>query len=277
MPPTSSHNNNWYQDLPEEGRRIIHVLAPLLILGLSIAACAAAYSYAVSGWVSSNARYTSQFSVTGEGKVEARPDTAVFTTTIITQGKKVGDAQEVDTARSNAVIAFLKDKGVAAQDTKTLSYTITPQYVYAIARPCTINECPAPQPPTINSYEVRHALEIKVRDLGASDTLLAGVIARGANEVGQLSFRIDDDAPLKAHAQAEAIAHAQEKADDIARALGVRLTRITQFYENQGGIIPPMPYGDAGGPVMRASAVGPTVEPGQQEIRSSVTITYEFR
>ena len=179
--------------------------------------------------------------------------------------------------RSNAVIDFLKTHGVADKDIKTTGYGINPQYQYS-NRPCSQYSCPPQGPPSIASYEVRHTLEIKIHDLAKADVLLDGIIAAGANEVGQISFRVDDPEVAGAEARTQAIADARMKAEKIARDLGVRLVRVSSFFEQQDGSIPPMPYeGMGAAPMVMKAAVGPAVQPGEQEIKSSVTVTYEFR
>ena len=269
---------HFYQDLSGQGRKYVQVLAMVLLLGLVASSFAFAISYGVSAWVAASTRSTPrQISVQGEGKVAMKPDIAVFTAGVVTQAGKVGDAQKANAERSNAVLAFLKKQGVAEEDIKTVGYSINPQYQYSDGA-CAGGICPPRRPPEIVSYDVRHTLEIKARDLGKADTLLEGVVAAGANEVGSIGFQVDDKEEPKAEARRLAIEDAEKKAKVIEKDLGVRLTRITAFFESgDGGPIPF--YGEArggfGGGI--AAAPAPEVAPGEQEIRSMVTITYEFR
>ena len=88
MPTRTNNHSHWYQDLPEAGKRIVHVLAVLFLLGLTLGAFAFAYSYLLSAWVSARTAYSpSQISVSGEGKITLRPDTAVLDASVITQAK----------------------------------------------------------------------------------------------------------------------------------------------------------------------------------------------
>ena len=276
---TNSTNNNWYQDLPPEGRRLAQVLMLILLAGLVASAGAFAYSYMISARITAKSAVSSrQISVTGEGKVSVRPDIAVFTASVITQSKKISDAQTQNSGRANAIIDFLKQRGVAQKDIKTTSYNISPQYQYFNSPPCTTFPCPPQKPPEIASYEIRNTIEIKVRGLASADTLIEGVTNAGANEVGALVFRVDDEKAAKAQAHAQAIADAQLKAWQIATALGVRLGRITGYYDQADTPPPPM-YESAGasGMMLKAASAAPPVQPGTQEIRASVGVTYEFR
>lgn len=276
----ATSTNNWYYDLPPEGKRIVHVLGLIFLAGLTLSSFAFAYSYVVSAHIAERASASSrQISVSGEGKISLRPDTAVFDASVVTQAKRVSDAQRQNSQRSNVIIDLLKQRGVAEKDIKTITYTISPQYQYYTNRPCMTESCPPQRPPEIVGYEVRNTIEIKVRDLAKTDALLEDVASAGANEISSLSFRVDDEDAAKVKARTKAIADAQMKASALARDLGVRLGRIVGYYDDQNG--PPQPVGVYAGPQMlKADAIGsaaPHVQPGEQEIRASITITYEFR
>lgn len=257
-------------------KRYAKVLTLLLLVGVTASSFAFALSYFVSAWdTASNRVAPRQLSVSGEGKVAVRPDTAVFTAGVLTQAKKVREAQAENSRRSNAVIDFLKKQGVEEKDIKTIGYSINPQY--AESPICLSFPCPPRRPPQITGYEVRHTLEVKARDLEEADTLLEGVVAAGANEVGSIDFRVDNDEAVKAEARKKAIEDAEKKAKKLARDLGVRLGRVSGFSESGAGfpVFAQSLKGGFGGDVISAPA--PSVEPGEQEIRSIVTVTYEFR
>ena len=219
-----------------------------------------------------------QLSVSGEGKIFVRPDIATFTVTVVSDAARVGDAQNENSARSNAVVGFLKKQGVQEKDLKTVNYSVEPQYEYSNDRPCLLNPsfpCPAHTPPRIVSYQVRNSLEVKVRDLNKVDDLLQGVVTAGANEVGSVLFMVEDEKAALAEARRQAIEDAQQKAARLARDLSVRLKKIVGFSE--GGAVP-VYYARSGVVSTGAEAApGPEVQPGEQEIRSNVTVTYEFK
>lgn len=274
-------NNNWYQDLSAREKRYVQMLGTTFLAGLALSSFAFAYSHMVSGRVAASTRYSPrQINMSGEGKVTVRPDTAVFTASVITQAKDAAGAQEQNSARSEAIMSFLREQGVEEKDIKTISYNVSPQYQYDQRPICLgIGACPPQRPPEIASYEVRHTIEIKVRDLAQANSLLDGVTSAGANEVGSITFRVDDEGrtAAQAEARAKAIADAEVKAWNVARELGVRLVRISAFYEMDAS----GPYGAYGGGEMMAKGVAmdasPSIQPGENEIISNVTIGYEFR
>ncbi len=261
----------FYKSLSSKIQILFFVLALCILVGIILSAWAFSFSYFVRGikeWQAVSG--TRQVYISGEGKIAVKPDIAVFNVGIVTQTKKVKDAQDENTRRSNAVIEYIKKQGLADKDIKTIGYSVTPQYILD-------KEVSRRRPPEIVAYEVRHTVEIKVRDLVQIDTLLAGVVSSGANEVGSVNFRVEDDDAVVREARKLAIEDAQNKASVLAQDLGVRLVRIVGFSESGNGfpVFVQSLKGGFGGDVI--SAPTPAVEPGEQEIRSVVTITYEFR
>jgi uncharacterized protein YggE len=127
-------------------------------------------------------------------------------------------------------------------------------------------------------YEVTQNTEVKVRDTKKAGEILAGIGGIGISNVSGLQFKVDDDEALKAEARTKAIVDSKKKAEDIAKALGVKIVRTISFYENidqpvYGG------YG-MGGDMMEAkvaSAVAPQLPTGENKIVSRVSVTYEIK
>lgn len=270
----------FYQNLSPQQQKYARYLIIALLTGLVLSSFAFAYSYFVSGWeMATDSDTPRQIAVNGEGKIAVKPDIAVFTASVVTQSAKIQQAQSENTQRSNEVLSFLKGKGIEEKDLKTVGYFISPQYQYD-SRPCIQifpNPCPPQGAPKIVSYEVRHTIEIKVRDLDKVDEFLAGVVDKGVNEVGSIQFSVDDEEKVKAEVREKAIEDAKAKAEVLADQLGVRIKRIVGFSESGSGPI----YGRAfeafgkGGDFSAPSA--PQIEPGEQEMRAFVTVVYEFR
>lgn len=218
-----------------------------------------------------------QISVSGEGKVTARPDIAIINASVVTQEEFLKEAQGDNTKKTNVLVAYLKSVGVQESDIKTVGYNIYPQYSYP--RPCYSDVCPQmTESPRITGYQVRTAYEIKVRDLEKAGEILGGVVGAGANEVGGINFTIDEPDQLQADARKKAIDDAKVKAEKLAKDLGRRLGPIMNFSE--GGYYPPIIYrteamvadGKGGG-----GMASPSIPPGENEIIVNVSVTYELR
>ncbi len=218
---------------------------------------------------------TDTISFSGQGKISAKPDVAVFTLSIITQAAKSKAAQEANAKKANSVTAFLKKNGIADKDIKTSGYNVSPAYsdnqpvimMYPIPVP--------PGPPKINGYSVTQGFTVKVRDLDKAGAIADGIVLAGANQVSDISFQIDNPEKLKDQARTLAVADAKRKASEMESTVGVNLGKIVNFGENEYGY----PYYNE----MKASGMGgggdtaPVLSPGENEITVSVSLTYQIK
>ena len=223
------------------------------------------YRYVGSGMQAGNT-----ISVQGEGEVFAVPDIATFSVTIQEEKDDVQAAQETATAKANDIILYLKGEGIEDRDIKTADYSVYPQYDWV--QDSTREGVYTPGRQVLRGYQVSQTISVKVRDTEKAGGLLSGVGSRGASNVSGLSFTIDDEDALKADARKMAIEDARAKAEELAGQLGVRLVRITGFYEDSSGY--PMPYAAMGGIAMdmmvrseAANQVAPAPEKYGKQIR----------
>lgn len=214
--------------------------------------------------------------VTGTGEVFAVSDIASFSFSVNEEGASVPDAQKKATEKSNKAIKYLKDAGIEEKDIKTTNYSVNPKYEY---KPCTIYNCPSPNG-TIIGYEVNQSVTVKIRKVDTAGKILSDIGETGVSNISGLSFTIDDEDALKAQARSKAIEDAKTKAKKLAQDLGVRLGKVTSFYENSE--IPY--YGGYGGaaPMMEKAAdsrvaTPPSLPKGENKISSSVSITYKIK
>jgi uncharacterized protein YggE len=214
------------------------------------------------------------FSVDGEAKVETATDIATFTASVVTEGgKDVGEIQKQNVEKMNTIDAFLNEQGVEKKDLQTSQYTLNPRYSYSS---CTGGGvCP---PPSITGYTLSQSLTVKVRNMDTIGTILSGIVEKGANSVSGVNFTVDDDSDVKQAARTEAIAKAQKKAQEMAKAGGFRVGKLISIYED-GGVTPVdnQGYGMGGGPMAETKAASaPTIEPGTQSGKLHVNLTFEI-
>lgn len=245
----------------------ITIIGALIVFALSTVAFVYAYSRTMQP--------ASAFSVTGEGKAVMVPDIAKFTFTVLTQGgNDPVKLQKNNTAKTDAIIKYLGEQGVAKKDIRTEGYYLNPQYNYGICRTST---CP---PPKITGYEVRNTLSVKTKDFDKAGVLIAGVTERGANEVSGVELTVDDRTALENEARTEAMQKATTKARSLAKAGGFRLGRLLSIDEYpSGGPIPIYGYGMGGSSdtAMKERAPSVTIQPGSQDYLVTITLRYEIR
>lgn len=219
-------------------------------------------------------------SVAGKGEVFAAPDIATFSFTVDAKEADAVTAQDKAAATMNAILTYLKGAGVEEKDIKTQYFNLSPQYEQM--QPCGWGmPCPPQAEPKIIGYEVNQSVSVKVRDTKKAGELVSQVGGMGAQNVSGLSFTIDDEDKLKAEAREKAIVDAQEKAQILAKNLGVRIVRMNGFWEDEGG---PIMYSGMGGgyagmnkAMDMAVPQAASLPQGENTVASHVNISYEIR
>lgn len=213
-----------------------------------------------------------RFSVVGSGTVYAKADIANIQVGLKTKTHKTAaEATKESTEKMNKISAELTKLGVEDKDVKTANYTLSPVYNW------TNNKGQE-----LVGYEVTQTLTLKIRDLAKIGDIIAKTTEQGANQVGNISFTIDDEFALKNQAREIAISKAKEKAELIAKQSGMKLGEVKSVYENSDPIAYPTAYSNAKIMLESASdqAAGlsaPEIQSGQNEIRVEVTLVYEIK
>jgi len=205
-------------------------------------------------------------SVSGEGKAVGIPDVAGIDLGTVIEKPQVAAAQAENTRVMNALLAALDDMGVDKKDVQTTSYNVNPAYDWNNGKQ------------TLRGYSVSQNVHVKVRKLDTVGDILGKAGSLGANQVGGVSFTVDEPETLNQEARLKALKNAKEKAEALADVAGVKLGRVINFQESFGGGYPqPMYYAKdmAMGANMAESA--PLVEAGSSEVTSNVTITYQIQ
>lgn len=219
------------------------------------------------------------FTSMGEGKVYAKPDVAMIQIGYASSANTVGAAQNQANETINKVTNQIKALGIADADIQTTNYSINPNF----------NNSGEPMPvdamemmPSrggavkITGYNINVNMQIKVRDFQKINQVIDVATANGANQVGGLSFTVDDPKKFQNEARKKAIADAKENASVIAGETGLTLGKIVNVYESTGG---PgnFPYAMTKDVAMSADGAPTEIQPGQTEITSQVTLSYETR
>ncbi len=216
----------------------------------------------------------STITVTGDGDVYATADIATLSFTARGTGATVKAAQEKESTVVNAAIDYLKGKGIDAKDIKTSAYNLQPQYDYGT---CANGYCPMRMSKIIG-YDASQSVDVKIRNIDTVGDILTGLGSAGITEISGPNLTIEDEDKLKDNAREIAIKEARQKADKLARDLGVDIVRVTSFQESSGGYYP-MAYAKDASLQSAGSAPSatPAVPAGENKITVSVTVTYEIR
>jgi len=209
-------------------------------------------------YIGADVAYKNTISISGQGKVYTKPDIAEMNLFVVTQGVSVSDVQDENTDKMNDVVSFLKDFGIEDKNIKTIAYRIYPRYNYEDRKI-----------PEIVGYEITQTLEIKVKEMDSIGDILDQAVDHGINQVSSLRFSVEDDEEFKMQAKALAIADAKEKAEELAKELGVKLIKISGYSE--GASYDYRVYSEAG-----IGGGSPEIPTGENEISANIVLIYEI-
>ena len=203
--------------------------------------------------------------VTAEGKTTVSPDIAEVSFSVVSQGENPEKLASANNDKMSAVIDNIKGNGVDAKDIKTTNYDLQPNYGYDKNTGRSY----------IYGYTLTQTVSVKIRDFKKVAAVVGGVTPLGVNQVGGISFQVEDQEKFLGEARKEAFQNAKTKAEEIAKASGVELGKIVNVSEYQNS---PMPYykSVAMGMGGAESASVPTIESGTQELKLNVSITYSL-
>jgi len=210
----------------------------------------------------SDRRFT-RVTVGGDAVVQAQPDTAILTISVVTQGRRAIDAQQENATKSDAVVQALKTAAGPGSEVKTSGYTVQPMRVYKEG-----------QPPSITGYEVRNTVTVTTSELKRLGNVIDVASQSGANDIAGISFTLKQDRPARDQALKEATREAMNKAQMVAQALGGRVVRIVEVQE-EGFIRPPQPFPQYDVMMAKQERVATPIEVGSLEITSRVMLIAE--
>lgn len=204
--------------------------------------------------------------VDGRAKVSVVPDVASIVLGMQVNKPTVEEAQTENTAVMNTLIEGLKERGIEEKDIQTQHYNVSQWYTYTNG---TREE---------DGYQVSQNVKVTIRDIESADDILGFAGTVGANSIGGLTYEIDDTSTSEQQAREEAITDAFEKADRLAKTLGLRLTQVVGYNEYTGGGYPtPMYARSYADEAVGYGGAAPQVEAGSENVVMNVSVTFEIR
>lgn len=204
------------------------------------------------------------FTIEGEGKVSGTPTLAELSFGLLSEGSDVAKIQQENTQKVNAMVASIKQLGVADKDIQTSQYSINPRYDYKDGTT------------KLSGYNVSQSVNVKLRDLSKIGDALTKIGQLGGNQVNGPTFTIDDPSSLKQEARLKALEDARKKAEALSGVLGVKVGRVVTFSESSNNPGPTMPmFREMAMTSDDVSKSAPSIEAGSLDVRSIVSVTFE--
>lgn len=201
-----------------------------------------------------------KITVSGEGSVMAVPNMATATIGVRTESQNLQDAQAENAKLSSVLLASLQNSGISKEDIKTADFRIDPMYTYEDGKQI------------FQGYRVTHLYSVTIRNLEQAGLIIDTAVKNGANEVMNIQFSVAEPQAYSNQALSLAVIDSYNKAQTIARTLGLhsppQVLSITE--ETQKGL--PGPFLVAS--IDTSAGEGTPIEPGKLEIKATVTGIY---
>ena len=195
-------------------------------------------------------------SVAAEGESSVEPDLAIVSFAVSGDGKDLAATRDDVNSRSSAVLARLREVGLADRDLNAPDVGIHPQYDYSKGQ-------------RLTGYRVVRHMTASVRDLEQLGSVLDGIVAAGANEVHGAQMASSDPAASEHEALRSAVAAARAKAEAIASAAAVEVGPVVRI-EEEPDHGPPMPK-------MRMMAMAESADVPTEVVAGDLTVTRRIR
>jgi uncharacterized protein YggE len=199
--------------------------------------------------------------VSGAASAGAKPDIVRATFGVETIQKTLEAALAENNQRMAAVIAKLKELGIADRDIQTVNFSVNVERAFN-------QGVPGP----ITGYRVTNNVRATIRSLDLVGMIIDRAIGAGANTVGSIAFGISEVKTLQSQARAQAVADAQAKAQELAKAAGIQVGQVITIVET--GVTVPQGTERSAAPVALAAV---PIEGGELIVSVSVQVVFAIQ
>jgi uncharacterized protein len=201
--------------------------------------------------------------VSGTGTVSGTPDSLRLSMGVSVTRPTVTAALDAANGSAAKLQSALRQRGVAEKDLQTSGVSIQPQYA----------ESGGGKAPAISGYAVEESVTAVLRDLKrAGDTITAAAQAGGdATRITSVSLDLTDTGALVTAARGRAFDQAKEKAQQYAKAAGMRLSAVVSITEQ---VQTPQPLDVSRAAAVPDAAKAVPIAAGSAEVAVTVTVVF---
>jgi uncharacterized protein YggE len=244
---------------------LLYILATVLLVALIFVLVFWARNlYKQNYYIGKNPQTDRTITISGEGKVTAIPDIATVALGMQNTSMNIQDAQKKNSDTINSLITQLTALGISKDDIQTTDYSIYPQYDYTSGGQ------------VLKGYTISQNVTVKIRKTDQVSAVLKIAGDLKLNQVGGLSFNIDQPETYRQQARILALQNAKVKAEALAQIMGVSLGKVISFSESSNTpTVYPM-YTDKAVSGIGGGGTEPSISAGSQDIIIDAAVVYEL-
>ena len=204
--------------------------------------------------------------VQGSSSVTAAPTIAYVSIGVTTFNKNAASAQSENAVKMDRVYKTLASLEIKKDKIKTVNYNISPRYDYK-------NNVA-----TLAGYNVINSIRVTVNDLKKVSDVLDMTVKEGVNQSNSISFGVTDEERDRLYLQAlsQAVSNAKEKANTIAAAAGIAISKPANIIEGSSAHFIQQNYRAMDMAKMASETVPTPISEGELMIEANVTVIYDY-
>jgi uncharacterized protein len=204
--------------------------------------------------------------VIGEGEISVVPNEVVVNLGVETTDMVLEKAKQENDRRVQQIIRTLRDAGIAERDIQTQNINIEPQYDYRA------------EGRQFLGFMVRRNITATVKDVTRLDDVTSKTVSAGITSIFNYEYRTSDEKKFMQDARVKAVASAKEKAEALAKELGLKVVKAYSVIEdNYGRPSYPMYRGRGGETMATTTTDVATFALGEIIVRSGVRVIFEVQ
>lgn len=211
--------------------------------------------------------------VTGSAEKGLDPNMVIMNVEVWSKASTAKQAQQLAANQYKQVKKTFDDFKIKKEDIQTDNYSLNPEYIYDQKT----------QQNKMVGFRVVNNVLVTFRNVADAGNFLDSLVVErkgtdaGVN-VNNINWDSDQRQKVETAALADAVHSAKAKAEEIAKAAGVKIKNVARISHGASAVRPPMPMA-RGGFAMKAMAAdsAPTeLSGGQIKVRVEVTAEYEI-
>lgn len=209
-------------------------------------------------------------SVNGTGTANVSPDMAIIILGVQSDAANAQEALSANNEQMNAVLAALRQAGIANADIRTQAVQLYPRYDQP-AQP--VQGQTQPGANNLTGFTAVNTVEVTVRSLDNLGSLIDQAVKAGSNQVQSIRFDVSKPDEALDQAREAAIANATHKAQQLAQLTDTTLGDVVTISEGSRG---PIFFQNVASDMAAAESSVP-VSPGSQTVTVDVQVTWELQ
>lgn len=234
------------------------LLAAVMLLG-------AALFPATTTYAETDSTPTRTLSVTGQGRIELKPDTATISLGISQLKESPAEAYAAMSADLTKIAGAVTAMGVKEDQIQTGVFNLNAEYNWT-----------QDKGQVLMGYRATTTLNISTRELDKVASLVQTAVEAGANQLNGINFHVKDTEKLVEQALDMAVDDARAKADQVAGRLDAKVVRVLNVSIQDNGMPIYRAMTDSVSGMAAEKAVAAPVYGGTTTFSTSVHVTFEI-